>query len=59
MSTLSNFILEETLMADNLSEDELDSPYLRNTRSSPRLGVASLAKNDIIVMVVVVFDESS
>jgi hypothetical protein len=51
-STLSNFILEEMVTANNLATDEIDAQNLRYSRSSPRLAVASTAEDDSMIEVV-------
>jgi hypothetical protein len=51
---LFNLILDKTVMADNLAKDKIDCYNFRYSRSRPRLTVASVADNDIMMEVVVV-----
>jgi hypothetical protein len=49
--------LEETATADNFAKDEIDYGNFSYSRSSPRLGAASGAEDDtMMVEVVVVFN---
>jgi hypothetical protein len=47
-------IVEETVTADNLAEDEIDSRNLRYSRLRPRPVPESAADDDMMVVVVVV-----
>jgi hypothetical protein len=46
--------LEETVIADSLANDEIDSRNSRFSGSRPRRAAASVAEDDMMVVVVVV-----